>query len=666
LLPCVTGTVADRSRAQPLAEARLSAWFAERGWQPFPFQRRVWREAASGSSGLLHAGTGSGKTLAVWLGALLRVLKGRKAPHRNGLRVLWVTPMRALAADTVRALEMPLAGLGLDYSVGLRTGDTPSSERARQDRRPPFALVTTPESLSLMISRADAPARLGGVEVVIVDEWHELMGGKRGVQLQLALARIGTLAGAAPVVWGVSATLGNPAEALDVLLGGRPGVLVEAASRRSPVIDTLLPSTLERFPWAGHLGARMLDPVVAELATSASSLVFCNTRAQAELWYAMILEARPDWAGEIALHHGSLDVDVRRWVERAIGDGRLRAVVCTSSLDLGVDFSPVERVLQIGSAKGIGRLLQRAGRSGHRPGAVSRVTLVPTHALELIEAVAARDAARAGRIEARLAPQCPIDVLVQHLVTVGVGTGFAEATLLAELRSTHAYRTLDDETWRWALAFVSEGASLAAYPEYRKLARGEDGLWRVTDATIARRHRMSIGTIVADAAIELRFMNGARLGTVEEAFIARLRPGDRFMFGGRVLELVRVHEMSAWVRRAAASSGAVPRWSGGRMPLSGELAEAVLERLRAAAAGEFAGPEMRAVRPLLDLQARWSRLPVPEILLAETLVSREGHHLFVYPFAGRHANLGLACVLAWRASRGQPATISVAVNDYGF
>ena len=666
LLPCVTGTVADRSRGPQLAEARLSGWFAERSWRPFPYQRRVWRAAASGSSGLLHAGTGSGKTLAVWFGALLRILKGRTGPREDGLKVLWVTPMRALAADTVRALETPLAGLGLACSVGLRTGDTPSAERARQDRRPPFALVTTPESLSLMISRADAATRLGGVEVVIVDEWHELMGTKRGVQLQLALARIAALAGAPPVVWGVSATLGNPGEALDVLLGGQPGVLVEAAARRLPVIDTLLPATLERFPWAGHLGARMLGSVIDELAASASTLVFCNTRAQAELWYAMILDARPDWAGAIALHHGSLDVEVRRWVERAIGEGRLRTVVCTSSLDLGVDFAPVERVLQIGSAKGVGRLLQRAGRSGHRPGAVSRVTLVPTHALELMEAVAARDAAHAGRIEARLAPACPVDVLVQHLVTVGVGTGFSEVEMLAELRSTHAYRTLDDEAWRWALGFVSEGASLAAYPEYRKLARGDDGRWRVADASIARRHRMSIGTIVADAAIELRFMNGARLGTVEEAFVARLRPGDRFMFGGRVLELVRVHEMSAWVRRAKATSGAVPRWSGGRMPLSGELAEAVLERLRAAAAGVFAGPEMRAVRPLLELQARWSRLPEPSILLAETLTSREGHHLFVYPFAGRHANLGLACVLAWRASRGRPATISVAVNDYGF
>ena len=630
---------------------------------------------ARGTSGLLHAGTGSGKTLAVWAGALLKLSRGRprrlavgEAADRGGarLRVLWITPMRALAADTLRALSLPLEPLGLDLELGVRTGDTSSSERARQDRRSPFALVTTPESLSLMFARADAGERLGAVEVVIVDEWHELIGSKRGVQLQLALARISALAGQSPLVWGLSATLGNPAEALEVLLAGRRGLLVQAGTARPLQIDTLLPASIERFPWGGHLGARMRDAVVAEIDASGSTLVFCNTRAQAELWYGMLLDARPDWAGAIALHHGSLDVEVRRWVERGIAEGRLRAVVCTSSLDLGVDFEPVERVLQIGSAKGIGRLLQRAGRSGHRPSGVPRVTLVPTHALELVEAAAARDAALKGRIEARRAPVCPADVLVQHLVTVAAGTGFDEAALLAEVRATHAYRELDDATWCWAMAFVSGGASLAAYPEYRKLARDDQGIWRVREAAIARRHRMSIGTIVADASIELRFTNGARLGSVEESFIARLKPGQCFVFGGRVLELIRVHDMSAWVRRADAKSGAVPRWAGGRMPLSGELADAVLGRLGAAARGRFEGPEMNAVRGLLELQASWSRLPEPAMLLAETMVSREGHHLFVYPFAGRHANLGLACVLAWRASREQPATISVAVNDYGF
>lgn len=686
----MTGTDVDCGRLPAIDQARLIDWFAERGWQPQPFQRRVWRALAKANSGLLHAGTGSGKTLAVWFGALLResergALRQPRAGGRaktihlavgaqqtgstrlwRGLRVLWVTPMRALAFDTHRALTESLASLGLPGSVGLRTGDSSASERARLDRDPPFALVTTPESLSLLISRGDAGERFGRVDVVVVDEWHELMGSKRGVQVQLALARLSTLSGVAPVIWGLSATLANPAAAMEVLLGGRAGVLVSAALGRLPSVDTLVPDTGSRFPWAGHLGASMTDAVVREIDASASTLVFCNTRAQAELWYSMLLQARPDWAGLIALHHGSLDLSVRRWVEKGLAAGLLRCVVCTSSLDLGVDFSPVERVLQVGSAKGVARLLQRAGRSGHRPGARPRLTLVPTHGLELVEAAAARDAVRAGILEPRRPPRAPLDVLLQHLVTVAAGGGFRERALLDEVRSTHAYRGLDEESWRWALGFVTDGGALAAYPEYRKLRVDENGVYRVAEARIARRHRMSIGTIVADASIEVRWLNGTRLGTVEEGFIARLKPRERFMFAGRSLELVRVNELSAWVRRAQGTGGIVPRWSGGRMPLSAELAQAVLARLAQAGQGRFRGPEMAWAQPLLALQTERSRLPGPTILLAERLISREGHHLFVYPFAGRHANLGLACLLAWRAARVSALTLSIAVNDYGF
>mgnify|MGYP006269920011 CR=1 FL=1 len=670
----MTGTATERADPAAFEPARFKDWFAARGWKIQRFQREVWRELARGTSGLLQAGTGEGKTLAVWLGALLRLraLDARlTVPHRargHRLRILWITPMRALAADTRRALQEPLESLAPDLSVGLRTGDTASAERARQDRAMPFALVTTPESLSLLISRADARERLGSVAVVVVDEWHELLGSKRGVQVQLALARIATLAGANPVVWGLSATLANPGQALGALLGARSGDarVVRAASRRKLRIDTLLPGSVERFPWAGHLGARMRDAVAAQIEASASALVFCNTRAQAELWYSMLLDARPDWAGLIALHHGSLDVDVRRWVESGLAEGRLRCVVSTSSLDLGVDFSPVERVLQVGSPKGVARLMQRAGRSGHRPGAQSRLTLVPTHALELVEAAAAQDAVGAGAIEPRLAPDAPMDVLLQHLVTVATGEGFEAAEMLAEVRSTAAYRDLTDEAWRWALTFVTDGGSLASYPEYRKLRKDEDGRYRVVDARIARRHRMSIGTIVADAAMEVRFMNGARLGTVEEGFVARLKPGDRFLFAGRALELARVHEMTAWVRKTTGQVGVVPRWNGGRMPLSAELSRAVLSRLDQAAQGRFDGPEMQLVRPLLELQARWSHLPGSASLLVERLVSREGHHCFVYPFAGRHANLGIACLIAWRAARRRAGTVSIAVNDYGF
>jgi len=419
------------------------------------------------------------------------------------------------------------------------------------------------------------------------------------------------------------------------------------------------------------MGLKMLDQVCHEIDASASSLVFTNTRAQAEIWYQALLEARPDWAGLIALHHASLARDTRDWVERSLKQGSLKAVICTSSLDLGVDFLPVERVLQIGSAKGIARLMQRAGRSGHAPGRRSRVTLVPTHSLELVEAAAARQALIAGHIEARFSPRLCMDVLVQHLVSMALGSGFHPEQLLAEVRSTWAFRQLRDSQWQWALDFVCHGgSSLTAYPDYQRVERQADGVYRVTSERLARRHRMGIGTIVSDANLQLKYWSkgggGKTLGSVEEAFIARLRPGDTLVFAGRVLELVRVENMTAYVRRSTARKAAVARWNGGRMPLSSELAEALVEQLDAAAHERFDGPEMRAVRPLLALQAQWSALPTTGTLLAETFKSRQGWHLFLYPFAGRMANLGLANLIAWRVSRAQPLSVSIAVNDYGF
>ena len=654
-----------------------SQWFSARDWKPFAFQKQVWTAVKRGESGLLHASTGAGKTYAVWFAALNRYAKSiapvekprKRKPLAEPLTVLWITPMRALAADTARALEAPLHDLQIPWSVGLRTGDTSSSERARQSRRLPTTLITTPESLTLMLARADSQAALSTLRMVVVDEWHELLGNKRGVQLQLALARLRRW-NMDLIVWGVSATLGNQAHAEQVLIPQGGGISVQGQTSKELRVDTLLPPAIERFPWAGHIGLKMLPQVVAEIDSSPSSLVFTNTRAQSEIWYQALLEARPDWAGLIALHHSSLSRDTRDWVERALKEGQLKAVVCTSSLDLGVDFLPVERVLQIGSAKGVARLMQRAGRSGHAPGRVSRVTLVPTHSLELIEAAAAQDAVAQRSIEPRESPHKPLDVLVQHLVSMALGGGFAPGELYEEVRRTWAYRDLTAADWTWALAFVRHGGlSLTAYPDYRRVEPDEFGVWRVPDARLARRHRMSIGTIVSDASIQLKFWSkgggGKQLGSVEEGFIARLKPGDGFLFAGRLLELVRVENMTAYVKRSTAKKAAVPRWNGGRMPLSNELAQAVVARFSAAEQGEFIGPEMRALRPLLEVQRRWSGLPTSNSLLAEALKSREGWHLFLYPFAGRQVHLGLASLLAWRVSQQQAVTFSIAVNDYG-
>lgn len=642
-------------------------WFASRGWGAFSFQREVWEAYLASESGLVHSATGTGKTLAVWLGPLIEFL----SDHDNStdLRVVWLTPLRALAADTMESLIEPVRDLGIPWRVEARTGDTNAAQRARQSRRLPTALVTTPESLTILLTRPDVAELFANVRVAVVDEWHELMGTKRGVQVELALARLRALQPAMRT-WGLSATIGNLDQARDTLLGPRfagRSRIARGVEPKTVLVDALIPPMVERFPWAGHLGTQLLPQVVEAIEESESAIVFTNTRSQTEIWYRALLEARPDWAGIIALHHGSLDREQREWVENALREGRVRCVVATSSLDLGVDFSPVDRVLQIGSPKGVARLLQRAGRSGHRPGASSRVTCVPTNALELIEIAAARDGTEQGRIESRHPVTRPLDVLAQHAVTVALGGGYVPDELLEEVRGTCAYAELSGEEWAWVLGFVSSGGdALRAYPEYARVVSDPDGRWAVANTLVARRHRQSIGTIVSDGSIVVQYLRGATLGSVEESFVARLRPGDRFTFAGTPLEFVRVRDMRAWVRRAPNMRGAIPRWAGSRLPLSGELAALLRERLGEAARGVFRGAEMAAMRPLLAVQAKWSRIPSPHELLIERVKTRYGHHLFFYPFEGRLVHEGLAALFAYRISLLLPITFSMASNDYGF
>lgn len=674
------------------------------------------------------------------------------------------------------ALQSSAAALWPNWTVQTRTGDTQASVRARQAKVWPDALVTTPESLSLLLTHADARTRLSRIEVVIVDEWHELLGSKRGVQVQLALARL-VCWNPHLLVWGMSATLGNLLHAQQVLLpdsiarfpdrcclvsaagtsgtsgtsdnSGTSSVYTPPATTppgsRPPVIDIMLPASLPRFAWNGQMGYAMAGVLAQRIHGAASSLVFVNTRAQAERWYQALLQADASLAGLIALHHGSLDGQVRQWVEQGIRDGLLKAVVCTSSLDLGVDFAAVDQVFQVGSCKGVARLLQRAGRSGHSPGGQPRISLIPTHALEALEAVAAHDAIQARAIEPRESPQAPMDVLVQHLVTVALGGGFEPDALYAEIRQAWSYRDLDPAAWAWALAFVTTGGeSLGAYPDYRRVVpdgaratnhpaqhptqhltdrsldtaphsshppsarnrrgevtgkvTGEDHentdegespvRWRVTDRRLALRHRLNIGTIVADAIMQVRFWTrkagGSTLGQIEEGFVARIKPGECFVFAGRVLELVRVQDMTVYVRRANASRAAMPRWDGGSMPLSSELTTAMVRRLAQFAEASTAlahtnlpaatasthivcTPDQawQALEPLLQWQQQRSGLPSHDRLLVEQMRSREGWHWFIYPMAGRRVHLALASLLAWRLARKAPRTFSISVNDYG-
>ena len=490
------------------------------------------------------------------------------------------------------------------------------------------------------------------------------------MQTELALARLLALRPDL-ATWGLSATLPNLDEAVSALVG--PGQaaaaeIVQACVPRRLTIDTLIPTPMERFPWAGHMGLRLLPQVIAAIDAVTTTLVFTNTRSQAERWFEAIQSARPDWKKLVALHHGSVDRDLRTQAEQGLKQGRLKCVVATSSLDLGVDFGPVEQVLQVGSPKGIARLLQRAGRSGHAPGATGRLVCVPTHALELVECAAARTAAEAGQVEPRRPLLAPLDCLAQHIVTIACSGGFREADLLTEVRSTHAYAALDDASWRWALDFAARGGpALAAYPDYARIIE-RFGRWYVASKAIARKHRMSIGTITADATVDVKWLRGSRLGTVEESFIARLNEGDRFLFAGKPLILFRFDGLNAWVKRARGSAALqVPRWNGGRMPLSTLLSSAVLDLVRTADNSDAAIPaEARAVVPLFQTQARWSRLPDHETLLVEQWQGRDGHHTFIFPFAGRLVHEGLAALVAWRIASRRPTTLTFAATDLGF
>ncbi|MGF1571784.1 MAG: ligase-associated DNA damage response DEXH box helicase [Sumerlaeia bacterium] len=652
----------------------LEKWFEGKKWKLFEFQHKAVTAYAKGESGLIHAPTGMGKTYAAWLGPLDKWIKENPdsetwASGKNHSpvppKVLWITPLRALASDTLLSLQEPLHDLGIPWSVAKRTGDVSSSKKKAVMDSPPTALITTPESFSLMLTQPDFLKQWETLEAVIVDEWHEMLGNKRGVMTELCLARLRTLLPHLRV-WGVSATLGNIEQAMQVLLGvNQSGVLVKGAQDKEIIVETIRPQKIENFPWAGHLGVRLLPDVLKQIDLFQTTLLFTNTRAMAELWFQEIMKERPEWEHIIALHHGSLDRELRNMYEEGLKQGKLKCVVCTSSLDLGVDFSPVEQVIQVGSPKGVARLLQRAGRSGHQPGKASRILCVPTHAFELIEFAAVRDAVQRLEIEDRETIPKPLDLLVQHLVTLALGGGFQEKQLYKEVRGTSSFSDLSEEEWQWVLSFITYGGkSLKAYDRFARV-QIKDGLYIVEDAKIAKFHRMAIGTISSYQSVRVKYLSGGDLGTVEEAFIGRLKVGDKFVFSGKVLQLVRFHAMTAYVKAAAGKTNAIPRWAGGRMPLSSELSAAVRKKIYAISQGDIQDEESRNVAPILAVQSQLSKVPEPDELLIETMKSRDGFHLFIYPFAGRLVHEGLGPLIANRITQGEPRSFSIAQNDYG-
>lgn len=641
----------------------VAQWFRSNNWKPQSFQKQCWKAYTAGKSGMLHAPTGSGKTYALW-GGIIEELNAAKVPP-NGLTALWITPLRALGVEIQKATQKMLQDCNPELRVGLRTADTTQSERSKQLKKPPFGLVTTPESLHVLLSRKEHTRYFGNLKVIVIDEWHELLGSKRGVQVELAIAYLKSLLPQLKV-WGISATLGNKVLARNILLGNTPHfAVIEAKIQKKIKVRSLVPKTMERFPWRGHLGIHLLPEALKIIQKNKSTLVFTNTRAQCEIWFHKLLEAAPELAGSIAMHHGSIDKKIRLWVEEALRNEALKVVVCTSSLDLGVDFSPVENCIQIGSPKGVGRFIQRAGRSGHRPKAGSSIYFLPTHALELIESVALQRGIKEQKIEDRIPYLDSYDVLLQFLMTLAVGSGFYPEKIYPIVQSTFCFQNLDQERWEWILNFLLRGSqSLEHYDEYKKLIRDEDGLLKVANKRIALHHRLSMGTIVNANDLKIRYQKGGYLGTIEEWFITKLSPGDTFAFSGKILALIRIQNMEVIVKKSKAKQAKVPAWVGGRMSFSAHLSELLKKTLYDPQ--NLTSPEFKSLQPIFEQQQKESLLPHPDEFLIERFETKEGVHTLFYPFEGYAIHEAMASLMAYRISLLSPISFSMSFNDYGF
>lgn len=654
----------------------------EVGFQPFLFQEQSWEAIVSGKSGLVNAPTGCGKTFAVFMGALIQFINEHptqyKTKAKNGLQLLWITPLRALAKDIGRAMEEVIAGLGMQWQVGIRNGDTELKERAKQKRQMPEVLIITPESLHLFLGQKEYTKVASSIRIIAVDEWHELLGSKRGVQVELALSRLAGIRKNGPLscsIWGISATIGNMDEALETLMTPfqANGVIIKAALRKEVAVDSIFPDEIEKYPWAGHLGLKLVDKVLPILEESKTTLIFINTRGMSELWYQALLTANPDLAGAIALHHGSIDKELRDWVEENLHTGSLKAVVCTASLDLGVDFRPVETVIQVGSPKGVARFLQRAGRSGHRPDEISKIYFLPTHSLELMEAAALKSAIDESMIESKPPLLLCFDALIQYCCTLSLGEGFIPDQTFEEIKNTVCFRDITLDEWQQVLQHIVDGGNaLQQYDEYKKVIWTGDR-YMIANRKIAMRHRLHIGTIVSDAMLKVKLFSGGFIGVIEEYFISRLEPGDVFTLAGRTLELVMIKDMTVLVKKSTAKKSQVPSWVGGRMPLTANMGKKLREQLSicATACESLDGfkplsKELQALEPLLRLQQERSIVPKADELLIEQIATKDGYHLFVFPFEGRLVHEAMAAILAYRISKIHPITFSFVMNDYGF
>ncbi|WP_118195395.1 ligase-associated DNA damage response DEXH box helicase [Albibacterium indicum] len=643
----------------------VTDWMATMGNAPFEFQKKTWENFDRGYSGMVVAPTGFGKTFSVFLAVVIDFINHSDS-YQPGLKLLWITPLRSLAKDLAKAMQGAVDGIGLDWAVEVRNGDTDVKIKQRQTRQMPDVLLVTPETLHLLLAQKGRTKFFSTLRCIAVDEWHELLGTKRGVMVELALGYLQGLYKEIKV-WGITATIGNLNEALKVLLpSAKQLIKVVAKEKKKIEIIPVFPDEVEVLPWAGHLGGRLVEKVVPIIVRSNSTIIFTNTRSQSEIWYQLLLEAHPDFAGQIAIHHSSIDSHIRQWIEEALGEGKLKAVIATSSLDLGIDLKPVDTVIQIGSSKGVARFIQRAGRSGHSPFETSKIYFVPTHSLELIEGAALKEAVQKGVIEEKQPLVLTYDVLVQFLVTLALGGGFKSEELFPLVQNTYVFSEMTKDDWNWCLQFITLGGSIGQnYEEFHKVVRGDDGIFVVKKRRIAMLHRMNIGVIVSDAMMRVKFVTGGYVGMVEEYFISKLKPNSKFILAGRVLELARIKEMTIYVRLSSGKAIA-PAWLGGRLPLSANLSHFLRRKLAQASRVNSSEPELRFLAPLFIKQAENSGIPMEDELLVEKIQTRDGHHLFIYPFEGRLVHEVMASLIAYRISKLYPISFSMAMNDYGF
>ena len=651
----------------------IKEFFKRNNWEPLPHQIESWNSFFRGENGIIQIPTGCGKTYAAFMGPLIK-LKEKDIP--NGVNILIITPLKALSRDLEKSLFKATEFIDKRIQIGIRNGDTTSYEKKKQILNPPNILITTPESLALLIANKNSKKLFNNLFSIIIDEWHELMGNKRGNQCELSLSWIRALKKDIQV-WAMSATIGNINEAGRIITGikGENPTIIKSDLKKTLELKSIIPKDIGTLPWSGHLGLRSHKYLLEEIEKNKSTLFFTNTRSQSEKWFQCLKFYYPEMGNKIAIHHGSMDKDDRRNVEEGVKCGEIKWVICTSSLDLGVDFQPVEQIVQIGSPKNLARLIQRAGRSSHKPGGKSKLIFMPTNALELIELSAMRRIIYKNISEEINFPELSFDVLLQHLISLACNSGFDPIREKEIIKNCWSFRNMKDEEWNWCLNFLENGGEcLKAYPKFQKIQKEYQDKnsfkYSISNKNIMRIHKFNIGTITSDKYIVVKFMKGKTIGNIEENFASRLKSGDAFFFAGRILEYIKLRDMTLYVKRSHKKSSIVPSWIGGQLAISNLLSKNIRKEIsiceRIKSTKHYLNEEIRALKPLLDLQKNLSNIPSENELLIEVYKAKDFKSLFVFTLEGQFVNEGIAFLLAFRLTKIKKTTFNISSNDFGF